>query len=124
MNRMSQEKSQNTEDFEITFYEGIVKQRPDYIEALMPLAAAYTQKGLYQKGLETDQRLAKLCKEDPVVHYNLACSYALLGKKKEALKILRRAVELGYCDFIHLRKDPDLKSLHGDPDFDSIASLG
>jgi tetratricopeptide (TPR) repeat protein len=120
---MADRKGKEPQDFEITFYEGVLKRRPEYIEALIPLAEAYTRKGLYEKGLEMDQRLSKLCKEDPIVHYNLACSYALVGKKKEALKALRRSVELGYCDFAHLRRDPDLKGLHGDPDFDSLASI-
>jgi hypothetical protein len=117
-------KKEELGDFEITFYEGVLKRRPDYVDALIPLAEAYTRKGLHEKGLEMDQRLAELCKEDPVVHYNLACSYALVGKKKEALKALRTSIEMGYCDFAHLRKDADLKSLHEDPEFQSMASLG
>ena len=117
---MGDRKREEPADFEILFYEGVVRQRPDYIEALMPLAEAYTRKGLYEKGLEIDERLAQLCKDDAVVYYNLACSYALIGRKTEALKTLRRAVELGYCEFKHMRKDSDLKSLHGDPDFESL----
>ena len=110
-------------DFEIAFLEGIVKRTPDYVDALIPLAASYTRKGLHQKGLEIDKRLSGLCKEDPIVHYNLGCSLALVGHKKEAIAALRRAVELGYADFTHMKKDPDLKSLSGDPDFESLASL-
>ena len=109
--------------FEIAFYEGVVKTRPDYIEALVPLAEAYTRKGLYQKGMEIDKRLVKLCPDDPFVYYNLACSYALLARKKEALVTLRKAVEFGYADFTHMRKDQDLKSLHGEPGFESLASI-
>src|SRR5690242_11891749 len=110
-------------DFEISFYEGILKRSPDFVDALIPLAASYTRKGLHEKGLEIDKRLSKLCKDDPIVHYNLACSLALVGHKKEALTALRRAVGLGYADFAHMKKDPDLKSLHGDPEFESLASL-
>ncbi len=107
-------------DFEIHFYEGVIKKNPNYIDALIPLAEAYTKKGLYEKGLEIDKRLAQLCKDDSGVYYNLACSLALVGKKKEALQTLRQAVDLGYLDFVHLRKDPDLKSLHGHPDFEKL----
>ena len=109
-----------TLDFEITFYEGVVARRPDYVEALIPLEEAYTRKGLYHKGLEVDKRLSRLCKKDSTIHYNLACSFALVGRKKEALAALRHAIRLGYLDFNHLRKDPDLKSLHGDPDFEKL----
>lgn len=115
-------KKEELGDFEVTFYEGVLKRRPDYVDALIPLAEAYTRLGQHEKGLEMDKRLAELCKDDPVVHYNLACSYALLGMKKEAIKALREAVKLGYCDFAHLRKDADLKSLQDEPEFQSIAS--
>lgn len=107
-------------DFEIQFYEGIIKRSPHYIEALIPLAEAYTRKGLYQKGLEIDKQLASLCGDDPVVFYNLACSRALVGHKKEALAALKRAIELGYRDIAHLLKDPDLKNLHSEPFFKNL----
>lgn len=109
-------------DFEISFYEGLIHEKPDYVEALIPLAEAYTQKGLYQKGLLIDKRLAKLCPEDSTVFYNLACSYALTGKKSQALETLKKAISLGYDDWQHLRKDHDLKSLVGDPQFEAITA--
>jgi len=65
-------------DFDIKFFEAIVRDRPDYVDALIPLGEAYTKKGLHQKGLVIDERLARLKKRDPIIHYNLACSYALL----------------------------------------------
>ena len=69
----------NDLDFEISFLEGVLKHRPNYIDALAPLAEAYTRRGFFEKGLEIDKRLAFLCQDDPVVHYNLACSYVLSG---------------------------------------------
>ena len=36
-------------DFEISFFGGIVRRRPDYVEALIPLAEAYTRKGLRER---------------------------------------------------------------------------
>ena len=107
-------------DFEIRFFEGVIKESPDYIDALIPLAEAYTRSGLYEKGLEIDKRLSHLCKNNPVVYYNLACSYALVGKKGEAVKALTKAISLGYDDFKHLRKDADLKILHGLPAFEKL----
>ncbi len=107
-------------DFEISFYEGIIKGSPNYIDALILLAEAYTRKGLYAKGLQADQRLAELCQKDSIVYYNLACSYALVGEKAASLKTLRQAIQLGYRDFAHLRKDPDLKCLHEEADFKSL----
>ena len=49
--------------------------------------------------------------------FNLACSYALLKRPDQALKTLRRAVELGYWDFRYMREDRDLESIRHDPRF-------
>ena len=114
-------KSNPSLDFEIKFYEGVVKRSPDYVDALIPLAEAYTKTGRYQEGLKIDQRLSLLCKEDPIVHYNLACSLALSGKKTEAIVALKKSMRLGYKDMRHLKKDADLKGLHEMPEFKKIA---
>lgn len=108
------------EDFEISFFERLVKDNPNYVDALIPLAELYTRKGLYEKGLKIDKRLARLRKHDPIVHYNFACSLSLIGKKDEAFEVLEKAIELGYSDFEHLKKDSDLKSLRDDPRFQSL----
>ncbi len=107
----------NDLDFEISFLEGVLRHRPNYIDALAPLAEAYTRCGLFEKGLEIDKRLAFLCKDDPIVHYNLACSYVLSGYTAKALAALKRAVRLGFTDLGHLQKDPDLKPLRDYPPF-------
>lgn len=104
-------------NFEIRFYEKLVKGKRDFVDALIPLAEAYTKKGWYDKGLKIDQRLSRLLKDDDVVHYNLACSLALMGQEKKALAALKKAVRLGYDDFRHMKRDPDLKALQQHPEF-------
>ncbi len=110
-------------DFEIEFYEQILRERPNYIEALILLAEAYTHKKCYKKGLSLDKRLAKIKPKDPVVQYNLACSYALVNQKDLAIASLKKAIKLGYDDFDHLKKDADLKGLHGDSEFEKLLKL-
>ena len=110
-------------DFEISFFEGLVRRNPNFIEALIPLAEIYTKKGFHAKGLQIDKRLAKLCKDDPLIHYNLACSFALNDKKDDAFTALFKAIKLGYTDFAHLRRDSDLESLRNDPRFKKLVSL-
>ena len=105
---------------EIIFFEKVLERNPGYLQALRSLAEAYTVKGLFQKGLEMDKRLAKLRPEDPLIHYNLACSFALTGQKENALNSLRSAIRLGYRDFSYLKKDRDLKMLHDDPAFKDL----
>ena len=109
-------------DFEISFFERLVKESPDFVDALIPLAEAYTKKGLHDKALVLDKRLARLKPNDPTVHYNLACSFALAGKKEEAFQALEQAIGLGWHDFEHLKKDSDLKILRDDPRFQQLVS--
>jgi len=110
-------------DFEISFYEKLIHESPDYVDALIPLAEAYTRTGSVEKGLKIDQRLARLCPKDPIVHYNLACSYALTSHHDRAIQSLKRAVTLGYTDIGHLKQDPDLECLHDHPDFQKLLQL-
>ena len=106
--------------FEISLYESVLAQDPGNVEALMALGEAFTRKGDYAKGLEVDQRLARLRPVDAVVRYNLACSLALLGRSDEAFEALGQAVDFGYRDLKHLDADPDLASLREDPRFPAL----
>ena len=98
-------------DFEISFYEKLLKAYPDFVDALIPLGDACTRRGLYDKGLAIDLRLTRLRHSDSVTWYNLACSYSLLNRLDDALQALRRSIELGYGDVDYLLKDPDLRNL-------------
>lgn len=51
----------------------------------------------------------------PGVFYNLACVQALDGRTVDALAALGRAIDAGWFDEQHSRKDPDLASLRSDP---------
>ncbi len=98
-------------DIEITFLEGIVRRDPEYIEALQILGDDYTRRGALDKGLTVDQRLSQLRPRDPLVYYNLACSYSLSKQLDLATVALERALVLGYRDFKWMAKDPDLRNL-------------
>ena len=114
-------------DFEITFYEKLLRAYPDFVDVLVPLGNAYTRRKLYEKGLQVDLRLAQLRGDDPLTWYNLACSYSLLNRINEALEVLQRSVALGYRDMEYLQKDPDMLNLRQSPKYrqvlESLASL-
>ena len=102
-------------DVKIQFMEGIVRRDPEYIEALQLLGDHYTQRGHYQQGLKVDEQLSRLEPRNPLVFYNLACSYSLIGEVDAAATALEKALALGYRDFKWLAKDPDLKTLRKHP---------
>ena len=51
-------KSQELLDFEIAFYEQLLKEHPAFADALVALGEAYTRRGQHEKGLAVDQRPA------------------------------------------------------------------
>ena len=107
--------------YELTFYERLLDKNPDYVEVLLLLSELYTKTGQHEKGLAADLKLTQLRPEDPIVHYNLACSYSLLYRPKEALEALERSINLGYRDFHFLQKDKDLQNLHQEPGYQALA---
>ena len=107
-------------DTKIEFIEGLVRRDPNYVDALQLLGDHYTQRGRIVEGLKVDERLARLEPQNPLVFYNLACSYSLSGEIDHAVNALEKALQLGYRDFDWLAKDPDLKELRAHAAFDDL----
>jgi len=100
-------------DIQIEFMEGVVRRDPRYVEALQLLGDNYTKRGRFSEGLGVDERLAELEPENPLVFYNLGCSYSLLDRYDDAADAIEKALKLGYRDFTWMSRDPDLKKLRG-----------
>ena len=118
--RKSSRANQRDLDTKIEFIEGIVRRDPNYVDALQLLGDHYTQRGLFAEGLKVDEHLARLEPQNPLVFYNLACSYSLTEEFERAVFALEKALSLGYRDFTWLAKDPDLKKLRSQPVFDNL----
>jgi tetratricopeptide (TPR) repeat protein len=104
-------------DYEIKFYEGLLKKRPDFTQALSSLGDAYTRRGFYEEGLDVDKRLVALKPEDPIAHYNLACSLSLTNDISQAQSELKKAVFVGYNDLAYILEDADMENLRNAGDF-------
>lgn len=101
--------------FEVRMAETHARARPEDLDALRALAYAYTGAGMLEQALASDLELVRRAPEEPGIRYDLACSYALLGRRDEAFEALSKAVDLGFDDPEHMTEDEDLVSLHGDP---------
>jgi predicted Zn-dependent protease len=102
---------------ELDFLEALQRRLPEDVDLLKALADLYTRVGRYEDGLKLDEAISRACKDEPLVWYNLGCSYALTDRRNEALKALSRAVALGYRDVEWMRNDTDLRSLRDDKRF-------
>jgi tetratricopeptide (TPR) repeat protein len=80
---------------------------------------------LLQEAFERQSRL--LGPNHPAVamtKYNLACNAALEGHKQEAITLLKESIEHGLSPLNKARMsdDSDLKSLHGNPEFEALVA--
>ncbi len=107
-------------EIEVSFLEGLIRRSPNDLDALRILGDDLTKLGRHDDSLKIDQKLAQLLPNDPVVHYNLACSYSLIHNYSQSVEELEKALDLGFSDFKQLRRDPDLKNLRMHPSFKKI----
>ena len=108
-------------DIKISFLEGILRRDSEFVEALQLIGDCYTARGCYRDSVRVDQTLARLEPHDPLVFYNLACSYSLNRQFTPAAVALEQALTLGYRDFKWLVKDPDLRGLRRHPAYQDVA---
>lgn len=116
---MSKERSHDPE-FEIQFFESVLRRCSGYAQVIEILGGLYTRQGRIADGLRMDRKLVRLQPANPTAHYNLACSLALSKRQRDALRVLRRAVQLGYRDFDWMEQDPDLEGLKEHPGFQAL----
>ncbi len=113
-------KKYRADQYELDFLKAVARRLPEDIAVMRLLGDLYVRTGAYADGLRIDERLSRLCADDPSVWYNFACSLALSGRTDDALDALSKAVEQGYDDYEWMKKDPDLFPLYENPQFQSI----
>lgn len=106
--------------FAVQFWESIFQKNRRDAVVMQALANAYVEAGRFDDSIKLDRRHVRMEPTNPAAHYNLACSLALKKRRQAALQSLRNALELGYDDFGWIEQDPDLKCLHGDPNFHEL----
>ena len=103
--------------FEVGLSRAVLESNPRDLRALEMLGQALTRAGRHDEALDADLRLAGLRPKDPIAFYNLACSYSNLDNLDAAFDALHRAFDLGYRDYRHLLRDPDLENVRRDRRF-------
>jgi tetratricopeptide (TPR) repeat protein len=65
----------------------------------------------YKKAAEKCAKILRTNPKDASALYNMSCALSLLGKKREAIEYLIRAVDAGFTDFVHIETDKDLDNI-------------
>jgi len=100
--------------------ENHLREVPEDARARILLGGMYSQEGRVDDAIRETNLAMTLRPNEATVLYNAACTFSNLERRVEAIDALRKAWEAGYRDAEWTRRDPDLASLHGDPEFDSL----
>jgi adenylate cyclase len=93
---------------------------PDEARAYSLGASVLIRLGQNERSKQWTQQAITLAPADPLVLYNAACNWALLGETDHALDGLERAIEAGVAVGDWIKHDPDFASLRGHPRFQAI----
>ncbi len=95
---------------------------PEDVRARVLLAALYAGAGREDEAKRQAEMAVALRPDDANVLFNAACCYGVLNSKSEALGMLQRAFDAGYGNMDWAARDPDLKCLSDDPEFQRLCS--
>jgi beta-lactamase regulating signal transducer with metallopeptidase domain/Flp pilus assembly protein TadD len=102
-------------------YERVLRDHPDLARAWFNAGYVRLESGDAQGGLAAFNQTLKLGYRPATTMYNIACSYARLGKKDAAFEWLAKASSAGLKVADKACGDDDLDSLRGDPRFEVYA---
>jgi tetratricopeptide (TPR) repeat protein len=108
----------------IEIWERVVALNPVVGDYWARLARAQYDAKDYRNSIATYQKTLELGAGSVAnAAYNIACCYALLGEKENALKWLDKSFTLGFRSLRMAREDDDLKCLHDNQHFRDLVSL-
>jgi len=94
---------------------------PDEARAYSLGASLLVRLGETERSKQWTHQAMTLAPNDPLILYNAACNWALLGESDHALDGLERALDAGVAVGDWIRHDPDFASLRDHPRFLAIA---
>jgi Flp pilus assembly protein TadD len=99
-----------------------IELHPDDLRSRSIWSANQVELGAFEKATVNADQVMKLGPSDPSTLYNIACTYAVAGKKEKALDVLAKAVGVGFSDPDWLTSDPQLDPIRDDERFKSLLS--
>jgi adenylate cyclase len=115
-----QDEARRANQLAVESIEKHLELNPDEARAYSLGASVLIRLGQSERSKQWTQQAMALAPNDPLVLYNAACNFALLGETDHALDGLERAIEAGVAVGDWIKHDPDFESLRGHPRFQAI----
>jgi len=104
-------------------YKMALHHNKSFEEAYINLSTAYLRKKNFILSEKTLNTLESINPKHPLLHYNFACYYSLVGNIPEGIKSLNLAISYGFKNYQNLEIDPDIDNLRKNPQFQKLRSL-
>jgi TolB-like protein/tetratricopeptide (TPR) repeat protein len=98
-------------------YPRYLSQHPDDARGHIFFAHALVQAGKIEEAKLEAAKALELSPGDPVMMYNAACFYSVLGEKGLAIDSLKNSIAAGNENYEWLKRDPDLDSIRNEPEY-------
>lgn len=99
------------------FYPSYLLHHPDDSRARQFYAFTLKRLGRLEEAKKEMHKGIEQNPNDPIIIYNAACFYAIIGDKTASIENLKKAIDNGFENYDYLKHDPDLYSLKKEPDF-------
>jgi tetratricopeptide (TPR) repeat protein len=93
---------------------------PEDARARILLAGNYAEEDRVDDAIREANLAMVLRPDEAAVLYNAACMFCGLNRKDDALDAMAKCHAAGGTDPVWTRRDPDLMSLHGEPEFERL----
>jgi predicted esterase len=102
---------------------GAQQDQPESPQKIQQQSYAAYQAGNYERFLKLSIQLHEMQPDQSTHTYNMACGYALTGRKREALKWLEHSIGLGFRDARKIASDTDFESIRSEKRFEQLVEF-
>jgi tetratricopeptide (TPR) repeat protein len=92
-------------------------------DQLYALGVLDHNRGNYEAAVSYFQRSLEQHPDAEYIHYSLAASLAMKGDGPEAIRVLRKAIELNEDNRVYAKNDSDFHSLHDSREFSDLVGM-
>ena len=107
----------------ISNYKMALHHNKDFEESYINISTAYLRTKQFDLALKYLNILKSINPSHPLLHYNLACYYSLLGKTAMGMEALKEAIQNGFNDQEMLKNDPDIEKLRQNNQFGELQKV-